>query len=373
MVGAGVTGMSCALHLARAGVETVVLESGTVAGGASGRNGGFLLAGMADFYVDARERHGRESARVIYARTLAAQEEMYELAEELAMGNAVRRVGGLRLSACAEEAEHVRRHVEALREDGFPGELVERSELPPVLRRYGHNACLTDHDGALQPARWVRGLARAAESAGAQIHERSPVEVPVPAPGEGPLRTPDGELAARHVVVACDGGLPALVPELPAAVRARRLHMVASAPLGRRLIERPVYSRWGYEYIQQPPDGRALAGGFSDLDGEASYTASEDGNPRVWERIERWLRHELGVDRPVTHRWVGVVGYSEDGLPYVGELPGRAGLYAAGGYSGHGNVPGFAAGRELAETIAGTADGPPVFGALAGRVDPGAR
>lgn len=353
MIGAGVTGLSCALHLARAGIEAVVLERGVVAGGASGGNGGFLLAGMADFYLDARERHGRERARAIYARTLAAQEEMYELAQELALGDTVRRVGGLRVSASEEEAEHVRRHVGALREDGFPAELVERDELPSALRRYGHNACLTDHDGALQPARWIRALARAAESAGARIHEASPVKAPVPAPGEGPLRTPTAQLAARHVVVASDGGLPALVPELAGRVRAKRLHMVASAPLGRRLVERPVYSRWGYEYVQQPPDGRALAGGFSDLD-EAAYSASEAGDPLVWERIGRWLHDELGISAPVTHRWVGVVGYSADGLPWVGELPGRAGLYAAGGYSGHGNVPGFVAGSELAETIAGT-------------------
>jgi gamma-glutamylputrescine oxidase len=128
--------------------------------------------------------------------------------------------------------------------------------------------------------------------------------------------------------------------------------MVATAPLPDRLVECPVYARWGYEYFQQPPDGRLLAGGFSDLDAEASYTDRDEGNPRVWERIERYLREDLGVDSPVTHRWVGTVGYSDDGLPVVGEVPGRAGLYAAGGYSGHGNVLGFVAGERLADLVA---------------------
>jgi gamma-glutamylputrescine oxidase len=100
------------------------------------------------------------------------------------------------------------------------------------------------------------------------------------------------------------------------------------------------------------PDGRLLAGGFSDLDGTASYTDREDGDPRVWERIERWLRENLGVAEPTTHRWVGVVGYSEQRLPHVGELDGRPGLHVAGGYCGHGNVPGFMAGAELARAIA---------------------
>jgi glycine/D-amino acid oxidase-like deaminating enzyme len=96
-----------------------------------------------------------------------------------------------------------------------------------------------------------------------------------------------------------------------------------------------------------------VAGGFSDLDGEGSYTDRHEGDPRVWERIERYLAEELGVTAPVTHRWVGIVGYSDDGLPFAGPVPGSPGLYAAGGYSGHGNVLGYVAGQRIAELIAG--------------------
>jgi gamma-glutamylputrescine oxidase len=364
VIGAGVAGLSCALALARRGIETVVLERGTVASGASGRNGGFLLAGAAAFYPDARERYGRDRARRIYHATLETQEEMYALAAELGAEDSMRRVGLLRASVSEEEADHVRRHVEALSEDGFPAELLERDALPPVVARYALNGCLTEHDGALHPARWIRTLARGAEAAGARIHEGSPVEAPAAAPAEGELRTPRGAVSARHVVVASDGGLPALVPEFAPRVRARRLHMTATAPLREHVTERPVYSRWGYEYFQQAPDGRLLIGGFSDLDGKGSYTDSETGSPRIWERIERLIRDELGLEAEITHRWVGVVGYSDDDLPYVGEVAGRPGLYVAGGYSGHGNVPGFLAGRLVAESISGVVrDGPPVFSA----------
>jgi glycine/D-amino acid oxidase-like deaminating enzyme len=160
--------------------------------------------------------------------------------------------------------------------------------------------------------------------------------------------TAAGTVRARHVVVAADGGLAALVPGVP--VRARRLHMVATEPLPERLVDCPVYARFGYEYFQQPPDGRLLAGGFSDLDGEGSYTDREDGSAEVWDRIVRYLAEDLGVEAPITHRWVGTVGYSEDGLPVVGE---RDGVYVAGGYSGHGNVLGYLAGQQLADLIAG--------------------
>jgi glycine/D-amino acid oxidase-like deaminating enzyme len=349
VIGAGVAGLSCARSLAQHGIETFVLERDTVAGGASGRNGGFLLAGLAAFYVDARERHGAERARDLYARTLAAQEEIYALAARLGVSDAVRRTGLLRVSASEEEAEHVRRHVAALRADGFPGQLLERDELPAALRVSAWNACLTDHDGALHPARWIRALAGAAETAGARIHERSEVRGPV---SSARVETAAGSVRARHVVVAADGALPSLVPAQAGRVRARRLHMVATAPLPARLVERPVYARYGYEYFQQTPDGRVLAGGFSDLDAEASYTDRDEGAPHVWERIERYLHEELEVAAPITHRWVGTVGYSDDGLPAIGAVPGRPGLYAAGGYSGHGNVLGFVAGRQIADSIA---------------------
>jgi glycine/D-amino acid oxidase-like deaminating enzyme len=354
VIGGGVAGLSCARRLAQHGIDTILLEAGTVAGGASGRNGGFLIAGTAAFHNDARERFGVARARAMYERTLAAQEEIYELAKELGAGDSVRRVGLLRLAVSDEEADHVRDHAAALLADGFPGELVERDELPPALRRIGHVACLTAHDGALHPVRWYRALADAAEKAGARIYESSPVRGSVPAPGEGPVLTDGGSARARHVVVTADGALPVLVPEYAGRVRARRLHMVATEPLPPTL-DGMVYARWGYEYMQQRPDGRILAGGFSDLDGDASYTDSDTGSPAIWERVERYLHDELGMAANVTHRWAGVVGYSDDLLPYVGEVPGRSGLYVSGGYSGVGNVPGFMCGRDVADMIAGTA------------------
>ena len=357
VIGAGVGGLSCARRLARHGIETLVLERDTVAAGASGRNGGFLIAGLAPFHNDAIELYGREWAARVYARTLEAQEEMYALAAELGVGDAVRRVGSLRVSASKAEAEHVRRHVQSLNEDGFPAQLLERDELPPALQRSAWNACLTDHDGSLQPARWIRSLAGHAERAGARIHEGSEVQAPV----DGTLILERGSVSAKHVVVAADGALPRLVPAYEGRVRARRLHMVATEPLGERIVDQLVYSRWGYEYFQQRPDGRILAGGFGDVDGDASYTDSGDGDPRIWDRIERYLREDIGMDAPITHRWTGTVGYSEERRPFVGPAPGRPGLWVAGGYSGTGNVPGFMAGQELADMIAGANTGEPLF------------
>jgi glycine/D-amino acid oxidase-like deaminating enzyme len=84
------------------------------------------------------------------------------------------------------------------------------------------------------------------------------------------------------------------------------------------------------------------------------------GEPRIWDRIERYLREDIGVNAPITHRWTGTVGYSEERRPFAGPVHARSGLWVAGGYSGTGNVPGFLAGREVADMIAGRA-GEPLF------------
>jgi glycine/D-amino acid oxidase-like deaminating enzyme len=351
VVGGGIGGLSCAARAAERGLSVVLLEARTVAAGASGRNGGFLLAGTALFHNDARDRYGAETARRLYARTLEEQREVVELAGALGAGDLVRRVGCLRLAAEDREEPHVRAHADALREDGFPAELIEREDLPAALRRRGRVGCFTPGAAALQPARWLRALAAAADAAGVRIFEGSPVLGPVPAPGEGAVVTGGGSVRARHVVVACDGALPALVPEYGARVRPRRLHMVATAPLGERVLDTLVYARWGHEYFQQLPDGRVAIGGGSDIDGERSYTDREEGSEEQWARLHGYVRDELGLRTAITHRWVGVVGYSDDGRPYVEEVRGRPGLHVLGGYSGHGNLVGRLAGRAVADRI----------------------
>jgi glycine/D-amino acid oxidase-like deaminating enzyme len=337
VVGAGVGGLAAAWHLTERGVrDVVVLERGVVAGGASGRNGGFFIAGAAPMYDDARRLWGRERARAIYAATLAAQEEMLAVAETVGARDAFRLVGLLRV----DDADSVRSHHEALREDGFPGELVE--ELPGALRGLG---LLTPHDGSVHPARWLRALARALEGRGVRIFEGTEVVAP---PGGGEVRTEHGVVHAGCIVVAADAGIGTLVPRA-AHVRSRRLHMLATAPAP-PVLACPVYVRDGHEYAQQLPDGRVTLGGFSDLDADASWTDREESNEGVQARLEEYLRGDLLIDAEVTHRWVGLVGYAEDPLPTAGLA--SESVYALGGYNGTGHVQGFLAARIVAELIA---------------------
>lgn len=333
VVGLGGSGLACVGELLALGKRVVGVDAGRVAGGAAGRNGGFLLAGTYAFYHDAVEAYGRERARRIYRLTL---EELERMAAETP--GAVRRVGSLRVASSPEEEEDCRRQEEAMRADGLP---VERYAGPEG------RGLLVPTDGAFHPLRRCRTLARRAGEAGALLFERSPALSLSGTEVVGER----GRVRCGAVVVAVDGRLEALLPELSGRVRTARLQMLATAPTDEVRIPRPVYARWGYEYWQQLPDGRVALGGFRDRGGEGEWTHSAEPTPGVQALLEEFLREGVGVRAPVTHRWAASVAFSADGLPVLEEV--RPGVWAAGAYSGTGNVLGALCGRAAARLAAG--------------------
>ena len=347
VIGAGIGGLAAAWHLLDRGIRPVVLEARAVASGASGRNGGFFIAGAAPMYHRTIALWGAERARRIHAATVSAKAEILALAEEIEAREHFRIAGMLRLAVDAAEAQDVRDHHAALAADGFGGELVAATALPEALRGRGRIGLFLAADGSVHPVRWLRALAAACAARGARVHEGTPV---VGVPAGGVVRTASATVRTGAVVVAMDAGLAALVPAAR-AVRPRRLNMLATAPEPARRLPFPVYARDGHEYAQQLPDGRVVLGGFSDLDGPDGWTDREAPSERVQARLEAYLREELGVAAPVASRWAGVVGYAEDPMPRCG--PAAPGTYALGGYNGTGQVQAYVAARIVADLIAG--------------------
>jgi glycine/D-amino acid oxidase-like deaminating enzyme len=328
VIGGGVTGCSCALTLAERGVRVRLYEAREIAGGASGRNGGFALRGATAPYDEARRELGDERARRLMELTERALDRLEELA-----GDAFRRVGSLRLAFDAGERDALRREYDALRDHGFAVEWVD--ELEPPLDQLYLGAILHPRDGALHPARWVRRLAAHAVNAGAEIREGERVTIE--------------ELDADAIVVACDGFIPQLLPELP--VRATRGQVLATEPLRERRYDRPHYARGGYDYWQQLPDGRLVIGGNRDASLATEDTEIEETTALIQERLEALVEQLAGYRPEVTDRWAGIWGTTPDLVPLVGEV--RDGVWVAGGYSGHGNALGLACGELVARAILG--------------------
>jgi gamma-glutamylputrescine oxidase len=332
VIGGGVTGCSCALTLAERGVRVRLYEAREIAGGASGRNGGFALRGATAPYDEARRDLGEERARLVMELTERSLDRMESLA-----GDAFRRVGSLRLAWDEAELDALRREHDALRADGFAVEWLD--ELAPPLDGLYLGAILHPRDGALYPARWVRRLAAHAAAAGAEIREGEAVVV--------------GDVDADAIVVAGDGFTASLLPELSSLVTPTRGQVLATEPLPERLYARPHYARGGYDYWHQLPDGRLVLGGMRDASPAAEETTVEQTTDLIQGRLDTLAEQLLGRRPAVSHRWAGIWGTTPDLVPLVGPVPGREGVWVAGGYSGHGNALGLACGDLVARALLG--------------------
>jgi glycine/D-amino acid oxidase-like deaminating enzyme len=336
VVGGGITGCSCALALAEAGRRVRLYEAREIAGGASGRNGGFALRGGAAPYPVTTASIGRERAADLWRWT---ERELAALAE--AAGDAFRPIGSLRVAADAEERAELEEEHHALRADGFAVEWQDELE-PPLAGRYPA-ALFHPGDGALQPARLVRGLAARAAEAGVEIRERTRV---------GALE----ETGAETVVVATDGYPSGLLGELEGLIVPTRGQVIATEPLPEHRFSVPHYGRHGFDYWHQAEDGRLVAGGFRDVSLQEEFTAEEVTTAAVQDALEEFVASLAGRPLRIDYRWAGIFGLVFDFLPVVGPVPGVEGAWIAGGYSGHGNVLGFACGRLVAKAILGERD-----------------
>ncbi|HYW31398.1 MAG TPA: FAD-dependent oxidoreductase, partial [Gemmatimonas sp.] len=154
-----------------------------------------------------------------------------------------------------------------------------------------------------------------------------------------------GTIHCERVIVAVDGRLESLLPELSGRVRTARLQMLATAPTSERIVPCPMYYREGYEYWQGLPNGSIAIGGFRDKAGESEWSLDARPTEPVQTMLETFVREHLGVHAPITYRWAACAGYSDNGLPVLEET--RDGVWALGGYSGTGNVIGALCGRAV--------------------------
>lgn len=336
VVGGGITGCSCALALAEAGLRVRLFEAREIAGGASGRNGGFALRGGSAPYPVLRAEIGEERTAAIWRWT---EEEISGLSA--LAGDAFRPTGSLRLAADDEERDELREEYDALRGAGFEAEWLE--ELPPALDGRYPAAIFHPPDGVLQPARLVRRIAERAAEAGVEIHEHTRV---------GAIE----DAHATTVVVATDGYPSGLLGDIEGLVVPTRGQVIATEPIEERLFDIPHYGRHGFDYWHQASDGRLVVGGFRDVSLDSEFTAEDEITQVVQDALERFVEEHVGRPLRVDYRWAGIFGMVFDFLPVVGHVPGHDDLWVAGGYSGHGNVLGFACGRLAARAILGGRD-----------------
>ena len=330
VVGLGGSGLTAIQELLDRGQDVVGIDASDVGAGAAGRNGGFLLAGAYDFYHDAVRLHGRNRARNIYAATL---DEIHRIAAQ-APGT-VRFVGSRRVAANEAEIEDCRKQLAVMREDALSVEWREDDDGVGLF---------LPSDASFNPLARCRALATTNITRGARLFARTPAS----SVSATRVVANDGStVTCKRVIVAVDGKLELILPELAPRIRTARLQMLATAPTSERQVPCPMYYREGFEYWQQLPDGSVALGGFRDRAGESEWSFEAVPTAPVQEMLETFLRDYLQISAPITHRWAANAAYSDTGLPVLEEV--RPGVWATGAYSGTGNVIGALCGRAVVE------------------------
>jgi gamma-glutamylputrescine oxidase len=335
VIGLGGSGLTAVSELLALGRRVVGIDAVDVAAGAAGRNGGFLLGGTADFHHDAVATIGHARALRIHQLTL---EEIRRIADQ-APGT-VRFPGSLRIAESDEEFADCARQRDAMRADGIP---VEDYSGP-----FGRGLFFPG-DASFNPLARCRALALRNVEQGAQLFSRTRALSFT----AREVVTDHGRIHCDQVIVAVDGHLESLVPELGGTVRTARLQMLATAPTTEVSIPCPVYARYGFDYYQQTVDGSVALGGGRDKSVESEWTAENEPSAFIQSYLERVLRDKLGVTAPISHRWAANVSYTLDGLPVLAEV--RPGVWVIGGYSGTGNAIGALCGRAAARLASGDA------------------
>jgi len=368
VIGAGVTGASCAWRLLEHGVSVTVVDGRRAAAAASGRNGGFAVTGTGLDPDELDGRLGEARARDLRAATERSLDAMIALAAELGVPQSVRRTGSLWVAQDEHERAEIEHALSAATASGIPCRPAA-DLIPEPMRDRCQTAAFFPRDAELLPATWVRTLAAAAADRGATLFEHSPVSG-LEREGDGWLvHAGSGTVRAQAVVVACDGLIPRLLPQLDGVVYPVRGQVLATEPLQRSPLAYPTHSQSGFMYYRPTDDGRVVVGGGRLEQLEHEYTDAEAVTAGVQARLDAFLADWLGIGGArVTHRWAGIMGFSADLLPVVGALPDSPGLYVAGGYSGVGNVLGHLCGGIAADLIV-TGTHPQAAALDAGRFD----
>ena len=361
VVGAGYTGLACALGIARAGGSVVVVDKGAVGAGASSVNGGQLCPGLKKSPQQLFDLYGQELGRELWDASVEAVHAVERLIEEESIDCAYEATGGLSLAYKPHHFERQQRYAEWLeREIGYEREAIPKERIRDEIGSdLYHGGLLDRRGGGLHPARFVHGLAEAAERHEAQIVEHAEVVDIRDAEGRHRLTLDTAEtFDADEVLVATNGYTDGLVPGLRRRVLPIGSYIITTEPLpdavqaelapNRRMF---FDSRWFLNYYRLTPDGRVAIGGRNDLSTDLSLEESAVN-----------LRQSLLAIYPqldqaeITHTWTGRLGFSFDLIPHIGRL---GGVRYAMGFSGHGVGLSAYLGLDVARMILGQGEASP--------------
>ncbi|HSZ62400.1 MAG TPA: FAD-binding oxidoreductase [Terriglobales bacterium] len=359
IIGAGFTGLSAALALAKRGAKVVVLESETIGWGASSRNGGMVLTGLKLGVNQLISKYGRDLTRRMYAASLETIDVVERIVKEENIACDFVRTGHLEVACKQAHFDDYARQAEVIaREFNHQLRIVPRNQLQSEIGSDIYYGGMVDEISAgLNPARYVAGLAAAAMRAGAQISEHTRLhsiqrQSRNGAPGFK-LNTSRGATWARNVFVGTSGYTGVATPALRKKVIPIGSFIITTEVLSEALARelcprnRQIYDSKNYLYYYRlTPDNRMLFGGRAAFFPETDQTIRKSAEILRRGMIEVYPQLR---NTKVDYVWGGTLDFCFDIMPHAGQIDG---IYFALGYAGHGVAMATYQGQKMAEQIA---------------------
>lgn len=369
VIGGGYTGLSAALHAARAGATVVLLEARTIGFAASGRNGGQIHPGHRKNQAELESWLGTTQARDLWRLSEEARALVFDLAGEgcdLKRGLVIAAHNARAARDLAADAEHLASNY-AYRDL----RMLDRTKAAAALGTSVYPAARLDSGGGhLQPLKFARRLASQAVTADAKLFENSPA-LSIEDGSPVIVRGDTGTVRADHVVLACDAFSADLAPQLAPYIAHVESFIVATAPLGEALNAQILPgdvavadTRHVLDYYRKSADGRLLFAGR-----ESYWNPPDDIAALVRPRMLK-VFPQL-ADTSIDYAWRGTVGITRTRMPHFGRLSSR--ILFGHGYSGHGVALTVVGGKALAQAALGDPERFDILARVPPRKFPGGR
>ena len=356
IVGAGYTGLSAALHLAEKGYSVILLEAEKVGWGASGRNGGQVCPGHNMEYQDLKRKMGPDDAKALWNMSV----ESVELVKQLIARHSIQcdqKQGVLHVAAKASHAATLQASVKHKQTELNYGAIhyLSRADVQVMLGTDHYYAGEYWSEGIhLHPLNYALGLADAAIRAGVNIYENTRVTGYKTGSGTH-VNTRKGRVAARYILLACNGYIENLEPRVTSKIMPINNFMLATEPLSDELcrsINRDdiavADSKFIVNYFKLSADNRMLWGG------------GENYTKRFPQDIGRFVQKHMLEIYPelasvkIDYGWGGTLAITLNRMPHFARVEDN--LFVAQGYSGHGVALATLGGKLMAEAVSGCAE-----------------